>query len=364
MKVLFTGYAPVHFACFQPMFEALSQIDDVDVRLSGGVRAMTPRGVRYDLDAMYGDFGVPDKFWLEVEEIKNMDFDILFIANTGGIMPAGVGATIQIFHGMSFRNLAIRQENMGCDYYFFVGPYMKRGFESRGLISPGDPRAVEIGFPKTDRLVNGALDRRSILDELGVAGDRPVILYAPTGAKGNSLETFGETAIRALAAEDRYDILIKLHDHPKGWTDWWDRVAGLQDPHVRVVLSPDIIPTMFASDLLISDASSASNEYALTDKPMVFLDVPGLIDELRAQGSMIDLDTWGRKAGPVVSNANETVAAVSDQLANPSSYSEIRREMVADLFYNPGTATPAAIDWLRNHLLGRPITKQPVVAVG
>ncbi len=42
MRVLFTGYAPVHFACFRPIFDRLWGMEGVDVRLSGGSRLMTP----------------------------------------------------------------------------------------------------------------------------------------------------------------------------------------------------------------------------------------------------------------------------------------------------------------------------------
>ena len=47
---------------------------------------------------------------------------------------------------------------------------------------------------------------------------------------------------------------------------------------------------LFVADLLISDASSVSNEYALLDRPMVFLDVPKLLKTARGKGSMVDLD--------------------------------------------------------------------------
>ena len=36
LKVLFTGYAHVHYICFQPLHERLMARQDVDVRASGG----------------------------------------------------------------------------------------------------------------------------------------------------------------------------------------------------------------------------------------------------------------------------------------------------------------------------------------
>ena len=64
---------------------------------------------------------------------------------------------------MSFRNRAIRPETDGADHYFLFGPYMKRGFDESGILPADDPRGVEIGFPKTDRLLDGSQDRGEML---------------------------------------------------------------------------------------------------------------------------------------------------------------------------------------------------------
>jgi len=350
MKVLFTGYAPVHFACFKPLYDQLQQLPRVEVYLSGGTRTMSPFGVSYNPATMYGPFGLSAQAWLAVEDLKDLDVDVLVSAHTGRIEPRSFACSVQIFHGMSFRNLAIREDNIGFDYYFVIGPYMMRGFQKRGLFATADSRALPIGFPKTDRLVDGSLDRGRVLAELGLSGKRPVVLYAPTGAKDNSLETMGAELIERLRAEDAYDLLIKLHDHPKGWIDWFEHLSGYEGEHQRVVRTPDVIPLLHVADLLITDASSVANEYALLDRPIVFLDVPAMLEAARARGAMVDLDTWGRKGGEVVSDPASAVAAVAEGLADPGRHSAIRGEMVRDLFFNPGCATEAAMTWLRQEL--------------
>ena len=35
-RILFTGYAPVHFVCFRPIYERLKRLPGVDVFVSGG----------------------------------------------------------------------------------------------------------------------------------------------------------------------------------------------------------------------------------------------------------------------------------------------------------------------------------------
>ena len=347
-SVLFTGYAPVHYACFRPLHAALERLG-IEVRLAGGTRHREADGALvYDREAMFGPFGIRRDAVLSVEDIAGLDVDVLFCANTKAIRPRSAARTIEIFHGLSFRNMSVREENAGKDAYFLLGPYMRRAFARRGLLPDGDARAVEVGFMKTDRLLDGSLDRDALLAAEGLSGERPVVLYAPTGARHNSLETMGEAVLARLKSAGAFDVLVKLHDHPKDHADWRARLAPLEDEHFRVARSPDVVEHLHAADLLITDASSVANEYALLDRPMVFLDVPELIEAVRArEDSALDLDTWGRRGGALVTDPAQVVATVSDELEHPERRSEVRRAIAGDLFYNPGRATEAAVRWLR-----------------
>lgn len=350
MRILFTGYAPVHFLCFKPIYERLVSRPDIEIVLSGGIRSKSPHapgGYLFDHEAMYSRFPeLPQDAINSVGSLAKQDFDVLFSANTRRIEPRRLGRSIQIFHGLSFRNRAIRPETDGADHYFLLGPYMRRGFEDAGILHPDDPRAVEIGFPKTDRLLDGSLDPDAVRTEHGLDGDRPVVLYAPTGERHNSLETMGEELISRLAATDRYDLLIKPHDHPHSTIDWWQRLAPMEADHVRLVREPDVVRTLTITDLLITDASSVANEFTLLDRPIVFIDVPELLALTRKKKARLDLDTWGRKGGQVAADADAALAAVAHGLERPDELSDVRRAIAADLFFNPGRATDAAVDWL------------------
>ena len=364
MRILFSGYAHVHFVCFRPLYERLVALPDVELFVSGGLREKAPDGYVYDVQAMYAPFGIPQSRMLTVDEIANEDFDVLFAANTKLILPRRVDTRIQIFHGISFRNRAVRPANTACDHYFMVGPYMNRRFVEAGLFQENDARAVPVGFMKTDRLVNGDLDRHAVLDRYGLDGTRPIILYAPTGQKHNSLEGTGEQVIRELKSTGLYHLFIKLHDHPKNRKiDWRDRLREFEDDQCKVVQELDVIPLLFSADLLLSDASSVTNEFALLDRPMIYLDVPELLDRARAvKDSMLDLERWGRRGGIVARDGDDIVALVESSLCDPMTHSNERRAMVRDLFYNPGEATSAAMTWLgRQFGVG---AERPLGAVG
>jgi CDP-glycerol glycerophosphotransferase (TagB/SpsB family) len=141
--------------------------------------------------------------------------------------------------------------------------------------------------------------------------------------------------------------LIKPHDHPHAPIDWWTRLAPLEDEHVRLVHEPDVILSLSIADLLVTDASSVANEYALLDRPIVFIDVPELLDITRGKGARLDLETWGRKGGTVAPDVSTAVREVTAGLADPGERSPVRRAMVDDLFFNPGQATTAAMHWLQ-----------------
>jgi CDP-glycerol glycerophosphotransferase (TagB/SpsB family) len=117
------------------------------------------------------------------------------------------------------------------------------------------------------------------------------------------------------------------------------------------VREPDVIRTLSITDLLLTDASSVANEFALLDRPIVFIDVPELLELTLRKGALLDLETWGRKGGVVVPDVPTAIEAVDAGLISPDGRSRIRRALVDDLFFNPGTATSAAMRWLEEELL-------------
>lgn len=208
-----------------------------------------------------------------------------------------------------------------------------------------------IGFPKTDTLVGGSIDKAGLRSRYGFDGSRPILLYAPTGEAHNSLETMGESVIRNLSSCGNFDLLVKPHDHPKSGADWFATLAPLENSHMRLARNPDVVPLLALSDALITDASSDANEYTLLDRPIVFLDVPELLRHSSASGAALDLERWGRKGSAIVARPEDVADIVMGSLADARRMSDIRRAIAADLFYNPGHATDAAIDWIDNHLL-------------
>lgn len=365
-RVLFAGYAPVHFVCFEPIYRRLAARPDVRVELSGGREPDADGAGALTAEELYRPFRVEQSAVVELPEMEKRSYDMVFSAHVSGYFPAEDRKRVQVFHGLSFRNMAVRRDVLIYDNLFVAGPYMHRAFIENKLFRKDDPRLVPTGFVKVDRLRDGSLDRHAILEGLGLSGDRPVLLYAPTGQKGNSVETTGPEVIRRLAATGRYDILLKLHDHPRDRKNpGAAELMALVDAHTVHVTDFDIVPYLYVADLLITDASSVSSEYSLMDRPMVFLDVPDLLAS--AAGSKkanLDLETWGRNGGVIARWPDEAVEAVAWSLAHPDDASEVRRAMAADLFYNPGRATDAAMEWILGELDLAPAGAPHLAAAG
>jgi len=174
------------------------------------------------------------------------------------------------------------------------------------------------------------------------------VLYAPTWGAGSSLEAMGEAVVKILLTMG-LTLVIKLHDHTLNDPYWREKVKEWKGLGASIYQDPDIVPAMAASDLLLSDLSSVANEYLLLDRPIVYLAAP---DYEKRYGDTIDLKTWGLAAGPLVKEEDQLSKAILEALDQPLAYSEVRRKMANNLFYNPGQATQKAVDVIRELIHG------------
>ena len=341
--VLFAGYAPVHFVCFLPVYRQLMQDQRIEVWLTGGFRRKSGQTIAYELKGLYDSFDVDSSQIISVEQARRKDFDVMVCACLSGdfidLFRDSVGKTVEIFHGVSFKNLLVREKALRYDVLCLPGHYHASLYRKHGLIRADSSLCAITGFPKVDSLVSGTMDRERILRTLNVDPGKTTLLYAPTGGRQNSLEIMGEEVIKRVGTELAWNLLIKPHDHPKNRIDWFSRLAPFENERVRLVRDNDVVPYMYAADLLISDASSVSVEYTLLDRPIVFLNVPSLLAKSKRQSKALDLETYGTKIGRCVESPEEVVGAIRESLDYPKRKSDIRKAAAQEIFYEPGHAT-------------------------
>jgi len=339
-RILFTGYAPVHFVCFLPAYRWLARDPDVELWLSGGFKHDGDDGEpRFDIAGFYDAFPVDREHVVPIERARNESYDVLVCSHLSDtLFPGAVSQTVQIFHGVSFKNLAVRDRALRFDFLCLPGRYHADLYRREGLVRSDGSRCLLTGFAKTDPLATRDAGR-DVSRELGLDPSRRTILFAPTGEKHNALETMGEAAIEALRDARRFNVLVKPHDHPKRKIDWFERLAPLAGDHVHLIRDKDVVPYLLAADLLITDASSVALEYTLLDRPIVFIDVPRLLAKVQKKAPALDLDTYGRKLGRLVRSPDELVSTVDDALAHPEREAAVRRAAAGHLFHRPGSAT-------------------------
>lgn len=340
-RVLFSGYARVHFVCFLPVYERLRADPRLEVFLSGGYKSEVDGQAKFSIDGFYDEFPVDRARVLDAETTRQQDFDVLVCAHLSDtLFPRSVGRSVQIFHGVSFKNLAVRDKALRYDYLCLPGQYHAEQYRKQGLVSAADESSILVtGFPKADALVAPNRDERAPLRALGLDPALPTLLFAPTGDKHNALEVMGREVIERVRAWGRCNLIVKPHDHPKRAIDWFTELAALEDDRTRLVRGTDIAPYLRAADLLITDASSVALEYTLLDRPIVFLDTPKLFERLRERAPALDLDTYGRKLGRIARGPDDLISVLEASLAEPGgAAAALRRQAAAHLFHRPGGA--------------------------
>jgi hypothetical protein len=243
---------------------------------------------------------------------------------------------------------------LGFEYYdhvAFINRDRMQRYLAAGIVTR--QQAALIGYPKLDRLASGGFDAAAVRSALRLAPRRPVVLYAPTYSEASSLHLAGEAIVRALVAGG-FSVIVKLHDRsldsdPRyhGGVDWRARFAALVEEagpaRLHFADVADASPLLAAADVMVTDHSSIGFEYLVRDRPLIVFDAPDLPQAARINPEKVALL---RSAATVVGTAAETALAAARELADPQRLSNVRRQIGADLFHEPGGATARAVDLL------------------
>jgi len=352
-RVLFPVSTPLSFSVIEPLLQHLARDSRIEILITvrHGGRKLAAQCLRVPFTYVSG---LPARF---------RRFDAA-VCSGFFFHSRKIGQLVELFHGVSPKNYAVRDEVERFDRLFLIGEYHRRKFVRAGLLGEADPRGLKIGMPKTDRLVHqeqaGGGDRSELIRALELDVDRPTVLYAPTrsGESGSSLDRIGLELIDRLARMP-VNLLVKLHDRSlkrfrKKLKLDYERLIGEREPgsRIRLIRSHDVIPSLLAADLLITDLSSVGSEFLLCDRPVIYLSVPEHEQKIRASSirrfgadDPEDLD-YLRGAGEVIAGSERLQAAVERALEDPMGDSAKRRERAELLFYNPGQATEHALSAL------------------
>ena len=171
------------------------------------------------------------------------------------------GVKTEVFHGFDAgkpRHIYIRGF---FDLYCTTGPRDTSAFEERAH-ALGHFTVRETGWPKLDPFM-----REHATPQAPPLRERPVILYHSTFSPSWSAANILYDTIRELSQSGRWQWLVTLH--PKSEAGTVAKYRALTSAHLRFATEDNILDLFPQVDLMISDTSSALNEFLLTYKPVV-----------------------------------------------------------------------------------------------
>lgn len=274
-------------------------------------------------------------------------------------IPRGDIPRVQIFHYLPMK-YSMHDKMLNFNALFFTGPPHLELYQWRFLRDhPGAEKrqaVFKVGYPKSDALIRRDYDIDEIKSRLGLDLSRPTVLYSPTWDKGAALRTFGSEVIKILAGLE-VNVVVKLHQmslyppehtHGTGGVDWRQELGRLKGdfPNVFPVFDHNCNPCLVISDVMVTDVSGIAYEYALLDRPLIFIDVP----EYLRENPESDVARLRDRIGITIKSPDELPAAVERALSTPAEFSPRRREFIDHLLYNPGRATEVAVELIDQFL--------------
>ncbi len=345
----------MNLAVLAPVWKRLLDDTQLDVRFTGPDRA--------DLSAAFADAGVSERRVSRARASLGR-WDLYMNADPWDPVPLRrCRRRVNFFHGVAGKY------NLECpsglplglaqyDRVAFPNAGRMHRYVAAGLVPAH--RAVLVGFPKLDALVNESVPRRTKAAALGLDAQVPTVIYAPTFSPASSLLPYGERIVQRLLARN-VNVIVKLHDRSldpdpmySAGVDWRARFSTFANTNRFLFASSgDSTDYLLASDVMITDHSTIGFEFCALDRPLVVIDMPELLEAARIDPGKVRLL---RDAAEVVTGLADLERAVEAALRDPGARRAARRAAVEDVFYDPGRATARALI-LCYDLLGHPLAE-------
>jgi CDP-glycerol glycerophosphotransferase len=203
------------------------------------------------------------------------------------------------------------------DWDYFVSPasYATPLLKAAFLDPAGaTPEILQIGYPRNDVLQSDEAPaiRDRVRKVLGIADGQRVVMYAPTFRDYMSADDMAAERIdffdvdrAAREVGPGYTFLVRGHAFNARAGGRHEGGANILD----VTGHPDINDLILASDCAVLDYSSLRFDYALVDRPMIFL-VPDLEKYDAVRGGVIPYVPTA--PGPHVTTTHEVVSLIRD----------------------------------------------------
>lgn len=320
MKVLIYFFKNVHIPLFEPIIRELQQFSIEILFASPDYQPQLREGLSLDEKQ-----SIQGGRWLA--NVNSEQADVALMADCVADRLQFHRCIINIGHGLISKGQyysnspLIGRENLA-NIICVPGLWHKESL-SKYIHIP-----IEVtGMSKLDSLFS-ELDKESFCQQRGINPNKKIILWAPTF----NMELSGIPVIwkRIRQLTPFGQVLIKLH----GTTDPFFKRELEQfaqaTPDLFYIHEQDTTPFMKISDLLITDVSSVMFEYTALDKPIVLVDNPHQEDYRNYKKD--DVEYFWRDIGPRVSNPQDLITAVEEQLKQPNLFQSQRQRCFQGMF--------------------------------
>ena len=272
---------------------------------------------------------------------------IILCHSADASVPAGESyERVFVYHGTSDKVFDFPDGKLDAslfEHYFLTGPkdlYKLKNFTHNA--EELSKKVVKIGMFRSDLLFNRSYDREKILNRFNISNPRglKIVLYAPTwkwggGTLGRCFESFAESITK------EYILIIRPHYNDGKNIRFilgWQRRNRKKNLYIFHKQHQDIMNFICVSDIMIGDNSAVNYEFALTRRPMIFVEsesrdvfVPPDEYNIRLRGSTYDPDK------------DDILQKIEEALAD-REYSKRMSDLVNRSFYfNDGRAVDRAI---------------------
>ncbi len=208
-----------------------------------------------------------------------------------------------------------------------------------------DGEFLEKGHPRNDIFYTaGEAEKREIYKKLGLPSNMKTVLYAPTFRADYGLSAYNmdyERVLDVLAKKfgGQWRMLVRLHPN---LFDKFDAL-NLKSEHIlNVSAYSDMQELLFASDVMITDFTSAMFEFAIMDKPC-FLYASDLEEYMKERG----LITLEEVPFPKTDTNDGLEKMIMEY--EPEDYFKRVHEFMADKCCDRGVGAKSVADWMEEH---------------
>ena len=254
---------------------------------------------------------------------------------------------ILVEHGMDSINMTLRNKAVNAyDTLFLIGKDQYDEVVELDKLFGLKQNLVKCGYPLLDEMIEEYKKNKK-------ENKQKQILIAPSWQKDNIIDLCLDEILNKLKGKD-YQIIVRPHpQHVRHMKDKFIKMQEAYKDNKNIIIETDFSKndTVFNADILITDWSSISLEYAfVTKKPVIFIDTPMKVMNPEYKKINIEpINIWIRnKIGKLLSlkEIKNIDKEIDEILKNYQKYQKSIAKITKECVYNIGSSGEVGGDYI------------------